>query len=259
MTIKDNNKFCVYEHLKKTDGVIFYVGKGTFKRAKAVNPRNKYWKHIVKKHGFSVNILASNLDEELSFLVEIERICQLKRLGVKLANLTTGGEGVGGELMSIVQKEVQNRPEVKEKNRKSKIGVSPSAETRLKMSLTHKKKYEDIEYRNKKAIIFSKFVLSKESQEKANVKRRLAKRTQALKDLMSKKLFGIKRSLETKNKMSAAQKIRRQKEIVLGVDRRVTNRKTREKIACTICGVLTDPCVGKRWHFDNCKRQNYEN
>jgi hypothetical protein len=88
--------FYVYEHIRKTDGSVFYVGKGFGGRALRKTNRNKHWHNIVNKHGFDVRFVVKDVDEELSLLVEIERIDQLKKLGAKLCNQTNGGEGVTG-------------------------------------------------------------------------------------------------------------------------------------------------------------------
>ena len=101
--------FYVYEHIKATDKSIFYVGKGSKKRARSKSCRNTYWKNIVNKHGFEVKFIVKNIDEELAFLVEEERIDQLKRLGIKLANLTNGGEGSSGLVLSQAAREAMSR------------------------------------------------------------------------------------------------------------------------------------------------------
>lgn len=88
--------YYVYQHTKADTNEIFYVGKGKCNRAFISSQRNPYWKNIVSKHGFNVEFLAKNLDEELAFLVEIETINLYKRLGYKLSNITDGGEGVSG-------------------------------------------------------------------------------------------------------------------------------------------------------------------
>ena len=86
--------FYVYEHVRNDTNEIFYVGKGKGRRATAGWSRNKHWINIVNKaNGFTVNFVAKGLDEELAFLAEIERIDQLRRLGVKLCNIAPGGEG----------------------------------------------------------------------------------------------------------------------------------------------------------------------
>jgi hypothetical protein len=90
------SQFYVYEHLTKDTNKTFYVGKGAGYRSGSKSNRNKHWQKIVKKHGFTVNIIAKDLDEELAFLCEQERIEQLKKLGYKLCNYTNGGEGISG-------------------------------------------------------------------------------------------------------------------------------------------------------------------
>jgi len=86
--------FYVYEHIRPDTGMVFYVGKGSGWRSGATQHRNSYWSRIVAKAGgFNVRKIVENVDEELAFLAEQERIDQLKRLGVKLSNLTDGGEG----------------------------------------------------------------------------------------------------------------------------------------------------------------------
>lgn len=92
--------FFVYEHIRNDNRLPFYVGKGKGYRATSVQNRNIYWKRVVEKAGgYTVNYVAKDMDEELAYLCEQERIDQLKRLGCKLTNLTVGGEGAGaGEL-----------------------------------------------------------------------------------------------------------------------------------------------------------------
>lgn len=102
--------FYVYEHTRLDTGAVFYVGKGSGDRSGVTQHRNNYWKNVVSKAGgFSHKKIVKNLDEELAFLVEIERIDQLKKIGVQLTNLTIGGEGAS----------------------------NPSEETRKKMSEAH--------------------------------------------------------------------------------------------------------------------------
>jgi len=89
--------FCVYEHIRPDTNAIFYVGKGSHKRAYSKHRRNKHWNSVVAKAGgYSVRLVADEIEEDLSFLVEIERIDQLKRMDLKLTNKTDGGEGPSG-------------------------------------------------------------------------------------------------------------------------------------------------------------------
>lgn len=90
------NKYYVYVHYRTTDGTPFYVGKGHGNRAWVQNKRNPYWKSTKNKHGISVEIIFDNLTEEESFQCEIDTILEFKYFGHKLTNMTNGGEGVSG-------------------------------------------------------------------------------------------------------------------------------------------------------------------
>ena len=66
----------MYLHKKKTTGEIFYVGKGSGKRAWEFGSRNKYWRNVEMAHGCDVEIYASNLQEW--YALELERDLILK-------------------------------------------------------------------------------------------------------------------------------------------------------------------------------------
>jgi hypothetical protein len=88
--------FYVYEHIRNDTNSIFYVGKGKANRAYTARNRNEHWHNVVNKaQGFTVKFVVKDVDEELAYLAEEERIDQLKRLGIKLANINAGGAGVG--------------------------------------------------------------------------------------------------------------------------------------------------------------------
>lgn len=92
-----NNDFYVYEHIRLDDGSVFYVGKGRHRRFKSTNGRNQYWRRVVKKcGGFEFRFVAKNLSESEAFDLEVSHIDRLKKSGVKLTNLTNGGEGPSG-------------------------------------------------------------------------------------------------------------------------------------------------------------------
>jgi group I intron endonuclease len=86
----------VYQHKKADTNEIFYVGKGTARRSKQRSGRSEYWHRTVNKHGFIVEIIKDNIDEEFAFLIEKEAIDIYKRRGIKLVNITDGGEGSSG-------------------------------------------------------------------------------------------------------------------------------------------------------------------
>lgn len=91
--------FVVYTHSKPT-GEVFYVGKGTVKRSKAVDNRNRHWRNIVNKYGFEVKIIAEYAQEAEALRHEIELIAKYRTGGIKLVNVTAGGEGVSGYVHS---------------------------------------------------------------------------------------------------------------------------------------------------------------
>jgi len=89
--------FYVYVHCRLNTGAPFYIGKGRARRAYTHKSRNPHWRNIVAKDGgFHANLIAQNIVEDLAFLVEMEAIDKYRRLGVKLINLTDGGDGVSG-------------------------------------------------------------------------------------------------------------------------------------------------------------------
>jgi hypothetical protein len=134
------NSFYVYEHLRPDNMQVFYVGKGNGKRANSKSDRNNYWHNIVNKHGFIVKYIATNIDEELAFLVEQERINQLKKLNISLANMTNGGEGSSGLKMPESAKETIS---------KAHKGKKISDEQKKKMSISLKKIVKSKEWQEK--------------------------------------------------------------------------------------------------------------
>ena len=95
--------FYTYLHCKP-DGSIFYVGKGMGDRATSKENRNRYWKRTVNKYGYEVKIIAYWETENEAFEHEKQLISEYKALGIKLVNLTNGGEGSAGYRWTDEQK-----------------------------------------------------------------------------------------------------------------------------------------------------------
>lgn len=72
--------FYVYIHRRKTTGEVFYIGKGRRRRAWSSSGRNKHWGYVAKKHGFTVEIYASNLQEWYAFELEKDLIAYYGRV-----------------------------------------------------------------------------------------------------------------------------------------------------------------------------------
>lgn len=87
------HSFYTYAHARKTDGRIFYIGKGQGKRAHCERNRNRYWRNVVAKHGYDVQILCDWPTEDEAFDHEKLLISCFRDMGYELVNLTDGGEG----------------------------------------------------------------------------------------------------------------------------------------------------------------------
>jgi len=87
--------FYVYIH-RKPNGDIFYVGKGTKKRAWSKHSRNSYWTNVYNKYkSFDVEIIADNLQEWYAFELESELIMKYREQ-YALCNIVDYGGGNGG-------------------------------------------------------------------------------------------------------------------------------------------------------------------
>lgn len=93
--------FYVYEHWRPDKGVCFYVGKGHGNRSNIFADRNPFHRNVRAKLSrlgmcIEVRMVHCELDEETAFAIERERIAFWRSLGIKLTNLTDGGEGPSG-------------------------------------------------------------------------------------------------------------------------------------------------------------------
>lgn len=143
------NTYYVYQHHSLDTNAIFYVGKGKDKRHSDKNKRSNYWKSYVAKHGFTSEILVNNIDEDFAFLIEMEAIDVYKRRGIKLVNLTNGGEGCSG--YSIRHSEEQKAKwSIMRKGNTNKTGTKLSEKS--KKNISNAKKGKFLSESHKKAI-----------------------------------------------------------------------------------------------------------
>lgn len=139
-------KCYVYEHWRLDKNECFYVGFGsTPRRAHSKHDRNKYWKNIVKKleskgSTYEVKIIADGLSKDEALNLEIKRIAAWRWLGVKLSNITDGGEGNLGGISPMKGK--NHSAETIEKLRKSHIG-KPSPKKGIALTDEQKRKMSD--------------------------------------------------------------------------------------------------------------------
>lgn len=111
-----NNNFYIYRHSRRA-------------YEKAKYKHNNYWNRIVDKHNYEIEIIMDNLSEEEAFSKEIEFIKMYKDLGFCEANLTNGGEGTSGRVIS---------QETRIKMSKAQIGKVASKQKRAKLSEINK-------------------------------------------------------------------------------------------------------------------------
>ena len=90
--------FYVYIHKRLDTGAIFYVGKGSGRRAWDKCSRNKHWRAVAGKTSWTHEIVLETSDEDEAFRYECELIASLMSQGVKLCNKTLGGEGQRGAI-----------------------------------------------------------------------------------------------------------------------------------------------------------------
>jgi hypothetical protein len=187
----------VYRHVRKDTNEVFYIGIGLkedpeYKRAyDKFNGRNRMWKGITAKTEYEVHIMMDDLTDEETIAKEIELISLYGRrdLGTgTLANMTSGGEGSRGRIISDEQREKmrgrkhsdearrkmserqmgelnhnygkKESPEAKEKNRASNTGRKHSDETKKKM---REAQLGELNHRYGKVPAGAKLVLDKQT------------------------------------------------------------------------------------------------
>ncbi len=119
----------VYKHIRPDNNEVFYIGIGIEKnRINSVRSRNKYWHNIVNKYGKVEEVIEENLTwdqacEREKFWI---KFYGRKIYGGSLCNMTDGGEGSFGKVVST---------ETKKKISESRKGK--------KLSYDHKKKISE--------------------------------------------------------------------------------------------------------------------
>jgi hypothetical protein len=102
----------LYRHIRLDKNEPFYIGIGdnnsnNYKRAYSKQDRNKYWKNIIGQTPYEVEILLDNLTWDEACSKENEFIKLYGRADLNkgpLVNMTDGGEGQQGKIMSLEQK-----------------------------------------------------------------------------------------------------------------------------------------------------------
>jgi len=132
--ILDSGKYYLYRHIRMDKDRPFYIGIGTKKsfikdwnmnsayyRAFEKGNRNKIWWDIVNKAEYEVEILLESNNYDFIKEKEVEFIKLYGRINTKtgiLSNLTDGGEGEPGK---IVSKETREKQSIARKGKPSKL------------------------------------------------------------------------------------------------------------------------------------------
>lgn len=139
--------FYTYVHTRNDTSDVFYVGKGSGRRAYERKGHNKYWDRVSQKHGYTVHISAYFSTESEAMAHEKRLIAEFRKVGAALCNMTDGGEGISGhthtpasrQKMSLSQKRLckvisqEQRALIASNNRSRTV----SDATRAKMSAAH--------------------------------------------------------------------------------------------------------------------------
>lgn len=149
----------IYKHIRKDTNEVFYIGIGNdISRAYDVkNRKNKHWHGIVKKYGYLVEIVETNLSWQDACEKEKQLIKEYGRLDLnlgKLVNMTDGGDGQCNPSEETRGKlKYSKTEEHKNKLRIYQLGVKQTNETIQKRINTGFHKTD--EYKQKMSIALS--------------------------------------------------------------------------------------------------------
>jgi hypothetical protein len=205
----------VYRHIRLDKNQPFYIGIGkdvSYKRAYDKTRRNNFWRNVVSKTDYCVEIIMDGLTWEQACEKEKEfiSIYGRKDLGKgTLVNLTDGGEGGLGAIRDKEQMKrlaELNRGRVKSEETRRKIsesnkGKKLTEEQKKKISDSMKGKQNTLGFKHSKE--FSDMLKELHKGNQYNVGR---KRTEEFKQKISTSTKGKILSEETRKKISQALK-----------------------------------------------------
>lgn len=267
--------YYVYEHRRCDTGAVFYVGKGSGPRVRCDRGRNRYWRNVARKAGWSPRIVFRTEDEELAFLAEQELIRRHRLLGSPLVNQTEGGEGMAGfkfpaevlERRAEAQRG-QKRPSVSAKLRgrerspehcrhiaEANRGKSLSPETRARMSESRKGKPGWS--RGMKLSPAHRAAISRGITGERNPfygRTHSDETRQRLSEVNSRRRL----SDDTRQRMSASRQGKANHRFGATIPedqktRQIAALKARQLLTCPHCGKSTNEGNAHRWHFDRCR------
>lgn len=137
----EEKRKCVYLHLRKSNGIPFYVGQGTETRPYYAfkSSRGKEWTEIVEEEGgFTVQIIATNLTKNEANEIETSEIQKWGRIqdGGPLINKSLG-QGLAG-----MQQTYEHRRKRSEAMKGKNLGRKYSDEAKAKIAEASRKMWE---------------------------------------------------------------------------------------------------------------------
>lgn len=135
--------YYVYLHRRGDTNEVFYVGKGKGNRSTRTHGRNKWWKNIVEKAGFSVEYVEKGLSETDAFTLEVELIKFYRECGHELCNITNGGEGTSGMVLSEDHKQKIAEKSRGRKHTDAAKKIMSECRKGVELSDDHKKKLSE--------------------------------------------------------------------------------------------------------------------
>jgi hypothetical protein len=110
----------IYKHIRKDTNEVFYIGIGeNNRRITSTNNRNSHWKNIVNKFGYDAEIIEDGLTWEEACNKETEWIKHYGRRDLNegtLVNLTNGGDGTFGKIVSTETRKKQSNSKLGKNN-----------------------------------------------------------------------------------------------------------------------------------------------
>lgn len=122
-------KHYVYRHIRLDTGKPFYIGKGMGRRAFRLSIRNPYHKNITKKVDIRIEIVKYFSTHEEALQFESTLIKAYLKTGIKLVNMSLGGEGTICKRGPV---SIKTKQKISKKLKGRKLPKS----TRIKMSQT---------------------------------------------------------------------------------------------------------------------------
>lgn len=224
----------VYRHIRNDNNTVFYVGIGNKRRPYTKNGRSDYWNKITNKHGYTIDIIAENLDLETAIELEMFLIQEYGRLDLGtgcLINMTDGGDGVNNL-----------SEESRLKITKSNIGRKATDIAKKRMSDAQKGKKLSKEHKSKISKANKKMVFSELHRKRISEANKGRKFSKEVRDNMSKARIGKKstrinytHSEEIRKKMSESHKgvplsNKHRRSLSKALKGRIVTEKTKEKI-----------------------------